>query len=98
YSAGITVLSTAEGRPARERRARLVACAAASVVFGGAGCLAIAGADGLAFGAFPAFAIVASAAFGRVPRRRRLASRDDGQRVVVTVPVKGQVLEMLLGF
>lgn len=83
YAAGVTWLSTAEGRPAREARARAVARVATAVAFGGAGALALVGAGGVAFSALFAFPVVLSAAFDRVPRKG---------------PVKGQVLEMLLGY
>jgi len=82
YASSVTVLSTAEEQPSREPARRRLACAVATVVFLGAAALAVVGADGLVFAAFPAFAIASSAAFGRVPRKG---------------PVKRQVLEMLLG-
>jgi 4-hydroxybenzoate polyprenyltransferase len=81
-SAGITVLSTAEGRPAVETRRRLVARGAAAIAYGGAALLAWIGADSPVFGAFLGVGIVTSVLFGRVPRRG---------------PVKAQVFEMLLG-
>lgn len=82
YSAGVTVLSTAEGRPALERPRRLVARVAAAVAVGAAGVLAGLGAAGLAVGSFLALGILSSIAFARVPRPGA---------------VKAQVFEMLLG-
>jgi len=82
YSAGVTYLSTAEDRPAREARTRLVGRAATVVAFGGGGALALVGAGGVAFTPLFAFPVVLSAVFDRVPRKG---------------PVKRQVLEMLLG-
>ncbi|MBL9087476.1 MAG: UbiA family prenyltransferase [Planctomycetia bacterium] len=83
YAAGITFLSTAEDRPQREARARLVARGATVVAFGGGGALAMLGAAGVTFPALFAFPVVLSAVFDRVPRKG---------------PAKRQVLEMLLGY
>lgn len=83
YSAGITVLSDAEGSPSREARRRAVARAATVVAFGGAGALSLVGAQGLAFGALVAASVVLSTLVNRVPRPG---------------PVRAQVLEMLLAF
>ena len=82
YSAGITAHSTSEDRPQPYARRLLFARAAALVAFLGAGVLSVAGSEGTTAGAFFAPAVCLSIFFGRVPRRG---------------PVKGQVLELLLG-
>ncbi|MCC7138361.1 MAG: UbiA family prenyltransferase [Planctomycetes bacterium] len=84
YSAGITVLSTAEDRPDRASARRHVASATTALAFAGAAVLALAAGAGPVFGAFFAGAVVLSATFRRVPRAK--------------APVGAQVLEMLLGF
>ena len=83
YSAGITVLSTAEGRPHRAPPRLLFARIAAFVAFVGAGVLSVGAADGMTVGAVWAAGIALNVAFARVPKPR---------------PVPAQVFEMLLGF
>jgi hypothetical protein len=82
YSTGVTMLSTAEGRPQVPFARGLAARALAFAAFAGAGALSVVAAESLTFGMVFAGAACLSIAFGRVPRRG---------------PVKKQVLEMLLG-
>lgn len=82
YSAGITILSTAEDRPGPATGRLWFARATAFVAYAGAGILACVGARSLSLGLFLAGAACPSIAFGRVPRRGA---------------VRQQVLELLLG-
>jgi hypothetical protein len=81
YSAGITILSTAEDRPGPATGRLWFARATAFVAYAGAGILACVGARSLSLGLFLAGAACPSIAFGRVPRRGA---------------VRQQVLELLL--
>jgi hypothetical protein len=83
YSAGVTVLSTAEDRPSAQAGRLLAARVAAFLAFAGAAALSVAGAAGVTLGVFVASGVALSVAFGRVPRPRS---------------PRAQVLEMLLGF
>jgi hypothetical protein len=83
YSAGVTTLSTAEGRPQRLPWRLFVARVLAFVAFAGCGVLSLLAANGMTVGAFVASGACLSILFARVPRPR---------------PVPMQVLEMLLGF
>lgn|GEM_PF-1924547 len=82
YSAGVTILSTAEDRPGPAGGRLLFARATSFVAYAGAGILSCVGARSLALGLFLAGAACTSLAFGRVPRRNS---------------VRLQVLELLLG-
>ncbi len=82
YSAGVTILSTAEGRPAPPVGRLRFARATSFVAYAGAGVLSCVGAQSLTLGLFLAGASCMSIAFGRVPRRNS---------------VRMQVLELLLG-
>src|SRR5262245_6587070 len=81
YSTGITVLSTAEGRPQVPRSRMLLARAGALVAFAGSGVLSMLGAEDMTLLFWGGVLACLAIAFGRVPR---------------PAPVKYQVLEMLL--
>jgi len=101
YSAGVTILSEAE-EPGRSHRARLrFARAAAFVAFGAAAVLSVRGAASMTFGALVAASICLGIAFGRTPRTTaplRVAAPEPGVRPPRgPLPVRAQVLELLLG-
>jgi 4-hydroxybenzoate polyprenyltransferase len=101
YSAGVTILSEAE-EPGRSPGTRLLlARIAAFAAFGGAAALSMLGADSLTFGAMVAASVCAGVAFGRTPRTTaplRVTSPEPGvRRPRGPLPVRAQVLELLLG-
>lgn len=101
YSAGVTVLSLAE-EPGRAALPRLrFARAAAFTAFAGAIALAVFGAGGVTFGAIFGVSVCVSIAAGRTPRTwaypRAVGPEIRSDRVRIPLPVRAQVLELLLG-
>ena len=101
YSAGVTVLSVAE-EPGRAVLTRLwIARAAALTAFAGAIALSVLGAQGATFGAMFGVTVCISIAAGRTPRTsvlpRAKGPDDRSERTRAPLPVRAQVLELLLG-
>lgn len=102
YSAGITVLSVAEDLPSAAPRRLVFARATSFLAFAGAAVLSMWGAQGLTFGALLAATVCISVAAGRTPRTTAFTTPASvhvapSDRKRAPVPVRVQVLELLLG-